>query len=82
MSGEILRAVFDCNIFIQALLNPNSVAAKCLDAVRRGKAELFISKDTLAEIGDVVLRPIVKISLQKLAVNFHQRNQYRLKIHF
>ena len=57
MSGEILRAVFDCNIFIQVLLNPNSVAAKCLDAVRRGKAELFVSKDTLAEIRDVVLRP-------------------------
>ncbi len=27
MSSEILRAVFDCNIFIQTLLNPNSVAA-------------------------------------------------------
>jgi putative PIN family toxin of toxin-antitoxin system len=57
MSGEILRAVFDCNIFIQALLNPNSVAAKCLDTVRHGKVELFTSKDTLAEIRDVVLRP-------------------------
>jgi len=57
MSAEILLAVFDCNIFIQALLNPNSVAARCLETVRNGKVKLFVSKDTLAEIRDVILRP-------------------------
>ncbi len=57
MSGKLILAVFDCNIFIQSLLNPNSIAAKCLDAVRSGKITLFVSKDTLAEIRDVVFRP-------------------------
>lgn len=57
MSVEILGAVFDCNVFVQALLNPNSVAVQCLDVVRRGDVKLFISNETLAEIRDVVSRP-------------------------
>ncbi len=36
---------------------PNSIAARCLEAVRNGKAKLFVSKDTLAEVRDVILRP-------------------------
>lgn len=57
MKDEILHVVFDCNIFIQSLLNLNSVAAKCFEFVRNGKAKLFVSKETLEEIRDVVLRP-------------------------
>jgi putative PIN family toxin of toxin-antitoxin system len=57
MPTKILRVVFDCNVFLQALLNPNGVASKCLEAVRSGKAKLFVSKDTLEEIRDVILRP-------------------------
>lgn len=57
MAEQIIRVVFDCNIFIQLLLNPNGAAAKCLETVRSGKAKLFISKETLEEIRDVVLRP-------------------------
>ncbi|HSK70225.1 MAG TPA: putative toxin-antitoxin system toxin component, PIN family [Pyrinomonadaceae bacterium] len=57
MLNEILRVVFDSNIFIQFFLNPNSAAAKCLEVVQSGKAELFVSKETLEEIRDVVLRP-------------------------
>lgn len=57
MPTEILRVVFDCNIFVQFLLNPNGVAAKCLKVVQDGKAKLFISKETLEEIRDVIMRP-------------------------
>ena len=57
MPSEIILAVFDTNIFLQSLLNPNSIAAKCLETVRNGKVKLFVSKDTLAEVRDVVLRP-------------------------
>lgn len=57
MPAEIVLAVFDCNIFIQTLLNPDSIAAKCVEATRNGKIKLFISKDTLAEIRDVIFRP-------------------------
>ena len=57
MPVDIIQAVFDTNIFLQSLLNPNSIAAKCLELVRSGKVKLFVSKDTLAEVRDVVLRP-------------------------
>lgn len=57
MSVEIVSAIFDCNIFVQALLNPNGISAKCIELVRNGKVKLFVSKDTLAEIRDVILRP-------------------------
>jgi uncharacterized protein len=57
MPTKIPRIVFDCNIFIQALLNPNGVAAKCFEIVQNGKAKLFVSKETLEEVRDVILRP-------------------------
>lgn len=57
MPSETIFAVFDTNIFLQSLLNPNSIAAKCVENVRDGKVKLFVSKDTLTEIRDVVLRP-------------------------
>lgn len=57
MPTKILHVVFDCNIFLQSLLNPNGVAAKCVEAVRSGNAKLFVSKATLEEIRDVILRP-------------------------
>jgi putative PIN family toxin of toxin-antitoxin system len=57
MTGQIFRVIFDCSIFIQALLNPNGIAAKCLEVVRHGQAKLFVSKETLAEFTDVILRP-------------------------
>lgn len=52
-----LRVVFDCNIFLQSLLNPKGVAAKCLGYIENRQVELYISKETLAEVRDVVLRP-------------------------
>ena len=57
MPVDIIQAVFDINIFLQSLLNPNSIAAKCLELVRGCKVKLFVSKDTLAEVRDVILRP-------------------------
>lgn len=57
MSAEIILAVFDTNVFLQSLLNPKSIAARCLEKVRSGKVKFFVSKDTLAEVRDVILRP-------------------------
>lgn len=67
MPVEITLAVFDCNIFLQSLLNPNSIAAKCVETVRSGKVKLFVSKDTLAEVRDVVLRPNILARLPDVA---------------
>lgn len=57
MTAQIFRVIFDSNIFIQVLLNPNGIAAKCLEVVRNGQATLFVSKEALAEFSDVILRP-------------------------
>lgn len=57
MSWEKIRAVFDCNIFIQVLLNPKSVAAKCFDLVLKREIVLFVSKATLDEVRNVIFRP-------------------------
>lgn len=70
MPSEIIQAVFDTNIFLQSLLNPNSVAASCLQTVRSGKVKLFVSKDTLAEVRDVILRPNILARLPEFAPNY------------
>lgn len=57
---EKLKAVFDCNTFIQSLFNPKGVANKCfeaVEAVKEGKVTLFVSAETLLEIRDVLQRP-------------------------
>ena len=59
MLTEKPHVIFDCNIFIQSLLNPNGVASKCVEIVQNGKAKLFVSKETLEEVRDVILRPNV-----------------------
>ncbi|HUB24562.1 MAG TPA: putative toxin-antitoxin system toxin component, PIN family, partial [Tepidisphaeraceae bacterium] len=45
-----IRAVFDCNVFVQALAFEGGPAAHCLGLVESGGIELFISKPVLAEL--------------------------------
>ncbi len=52
-----IRVVLDCNVFLQSLLNPRSVASKCVESVRDRRVNLFISRDTLNEFRDVIFRP-------------------------
>lgn len=53
MSSTIPAVVFDCNIFLQAVLNPNGAAGACKQLVDRGQVELFVSPQVLAEVADV-----------------------------
>jgi putative PIN family toxin of toxin-antitoxin system len=53
----VTRAVFDCVILLQAAGRPTGPAAACLQAVRDGRLELFLSPDILAEVRDVLSRP-------------------------
>lgn len=55
-SGEI-KVVFDCNVFLQALLNPHGIAAKCKKLVNNQKVILFVSADILREVSEVLQRP-------------------------
>jgi putative PIN family toxin of toxin-antitoxin system len=56
-SPTIPKVVFDCNVFLQALVNPNGPAGRCKKLVDRGEVELFVSEDVLAEISEVLSRP-------------------------
>lgn len=57
MTGEILKAVFDCGVFLQGLISKSGPAVACLKLVEQEQIKLVISEDTLAEIKDVLFRP-------------------------
>lgn len=48
--------VFDCNVFIQILLNAKGPASACYDLVKSDKVTLFLSTEIVAEIRDVLNR--------------------------
>lgn len=52
-----LRVVFDCVVFVQALASPHGPAGQCWDQAGYGRISLFVSSETLAELGEVLARP-------------------------
>ncbi|MGI8670532.1 MAG: putative toxin-antitoxin system toxin component, PIN family [Aridibacter sp.] len=57
MPQEKLKVVFDCNVYLQAFLSANGIAAKCKKLVGEGLIELFISRDIFDEVSNVLARP-------------------------
>lgn len=57
MPDNKIGAIFDCNIFLQTLINDESVAAKCFSLARQNRIDLFISDLTFAELIEVLSRP-------------------------
>ncbi len=55
-----IRAVFECNTFLQAALNEQSPAGNCYTLIEEGIVELFISQEVLDEIEDVINRPQIR----------------------
>ena len=53
MNETTPRVVYDCNIYVQALINLNCPASRCVEMAREGKALLFISPFVLAEIREL-----------------------------
>ncbi|MAT72886.1 MAG: putative toxin-antitoxin system toxin component, PIN family [Planctomycetaceae bacterium] len=51
------RVVFDCNVFLQALISAQGPAARCFEAAQSGRVALFYSQEVLAELTDVARRP-------------------------
>jgi uncharacterized protein len=57
MSDQPARAVFDCVVFVQALISDRGPAAACIEQVKRAAVALFISPEVMAEVRGVPLRP-------------------------
>jgi putative PIN family toxin of toxin-antitoxin system len=53
------RCVFDCVVFLQAAVSRKGPAFAALTLAEAGKIELLLSRDVLAEVNDVLLRPQV-----------------------
>jgi len=67
LPDEIVRVIFDCSLFVQAFLNSASAANRCLELVRRGQAQLFVSPATLTELKEVLSRPRILNLLPHIA---------------
>lgn len=57
MIADETRVVFDCNVFLQALLTPAGIAAKCKKLVDNQDVILFVSADIISEVSEVLRRP-------------------------
>jgi putative PIN family toxin of toxin-antitoxin system len=55
--------VFDCMIFLQAIANDESPAARALDLVESGEIKLCVSEQILRELRRVLDRPEVRSAL-------------------
>ena len=50
MTVQPLNVVYDCNVFIQALINKNGPAGACVRRVLAGEVHLFLSERVLEEV--------------------------------
>lgn len=58
MSGQRpSKAVFDCNVFLQALGNPFGPAGRCVQAALESRFQLFVDQTLIDELIEVSVRP-------------------------
>ena len=60
MDKDLKGAVFDCNVYLQAIISRNGTAAKCLALARDRRITLYTSPSIVAEIEEVLFRPVVR----------------------
>ena len=60
------EAVFDCMVYLQAIINENGPAAAVLRAVREDRVLLFHSAEIVSELRDVLSRPILRHKFPRL----------------
>ncbi len=56
----LVGAVFDSNVHLHAAASGKSVAGGRLQLVEKGSIKLYLSKEILAEIEDVLNRPEIR----------------------
>jgi putative PIN family toxin of toxin-antitoxin system len=61
------RVVLDCNVLLQAVARQKSVAAKCLSLAESGLIQLFVSRELLTEVEDVLNRPEIRAHFPDLS---------------
>jgi putative PIN family toxin of toxin-antitoxin system len=57
MSGDPQHVVYDCNVFVQALINRVGPAGRCITLALNREVLLFISEPLLAEIRNAPNKP-------------------------
>jgi putative PIN family toxin of toxin-antitoxin system len=57
------RVVFDCNIFVQALINLHGPAGRCVQKAKDRHVHLFVSPFALAEIREIHLKTPAKYGI-------------------
>lgn len=57
------KVVYDCNIFVQTLINLNGPAARCVRKAQEGHVLLFVSPFVLAEIREIHLKTPAKYGI-------------------
>jgi putative PIN family toxin of toxin-antitoxin system len=55
--GGTPRVVYDCNIFVQALLSTSGAAGECIRRAMAKEVALYLSKDLLSEIRETPFKP-------------------------
>ena len=53
----MLKVIFDCNIFAQALMNPHGPAGACVQAALDGQVTLFIADFVISEVREIPNKP-------------------------
>jgi putative PIN family toxin of toxin-antitoxin system len=53
MNPNAPGVVFDCNVYLQAMISPNGPATRCLDLARQGELRVLVTDYVLAEIRDL-----------------------------
>ncbi len=57
---ENLRIVFDCMVFLQALISKQSIAFRLFEYLDENAFTLFVSNEILDEMNDVLNRPYIR----------------------
>lgn len=67
---KALTAVFDCMVYLQAAISGTGPAAELLRHAERGNILLFVSREILQKICEVISRPEVVLKNQYLTAEF------------
>jgi putative PIN family toxin of toxin-antitoxin system len=58
--SSLPAVVFDCNIYLQAAVRETGPAFACLQLAEAGRVTLVTSREVIAEVADVLTRPIIR----------------------